>query len=79
MLNTDSGIPFEDGSDVIIYVAQNLQGREVVLNFLRNNADEIMHRWVGKLSRVWTDLLNNQRSYCRRMKRPFSDLSIDSA
>lgn len=69
VLNTDSGIPFEDGSDVIIYVAQNFEGREVVLNFLRNNADEIMHRWAWKLSRVWTALLNNAKYKCLGLKK----------
>lgn len=43
-LNSSSGIPIEDASDVIVYVAENFDGREVVYKFFKNNADDIIFR-----------------------------------
>ncbi|XP_035225504.1 aminopeptidase N-like [Stegodyphus dumicola] len=44
-MNTSSGIPPEDSSEVFVYVAENFDGRDIVYDFFKNNAEEIAFRF----------------------------------
>lgn len=39
-----SGIPLQDGSDVFLYVAENFYGRDIVYDFFKKHMDEISFR-----------------------------------
>ncbi|XP_015930152.1 thyrotropin-releasing hormone-degrading ectoenzyme [Parasteatoda tepidariorum] len=44
-MNSESGIPLQDGSDVFIYIAENFYGRDIVYDFFKNHMDEISFRF----------------------------------
>ncbi|KAG8201081.1 hypothetical protein JTE90_028752 [Oedothorax gibbosus] len=44
-MDSYSGIPLQDGSDVFSYVAENFYGRDIVYDFFKNHMDEISFRF----------------------------------
>ncbi|XP_054709109.1 thyrotropin-releasing hormone-degrading ectoenzyme-like [Uloborus diversus] len=44
-LDTESGIPLQDGSDVFLYVAENFNGRDVIYDFFKDHLEDITARF----------------------------------
>ncbi|GFY39306.1 aminopeptidase [Trichonephila inaurata madagascariensis] len=44
-MDSSSGVPLQDGSDVFVYVAENFYGRDIVYDFFKRHMDEISFRF----------------------------------
>ncbi|GFT57145.1 aminopeptidase N [Nephila pilipes] len=44
-MNSSSGVPLQDGSDVFVYIAENFYGRDIVYDFFKRHMDEISFRF----------------------------------